>query len=115
MEIIKKTEGLTATDIYGLTKGNDVRKLSDAKGEVLEVAKFVLYEDTDNKGEPMTVLSIETAQGVRYATNSKTFVRNFSDIVAIHEASGEAIPAKYNVGSAVSNAGREYLTCDIAR
>lgn len=115
MEIIKKTEGLSASDIYGLTKGNDVRKLSDAKGETLEIAKYVMYTDTDIKGNPMTVLAVETAQGVRYATNSKTFVRNFSDIVTIHEASGEAIPSKFVIGSNTSNAGREYLTCDIAR
>ena len=43
MEIIRKTEGLTSADLYALTKGNDVRKLSDAKGETIEIAKYVLY------------------------------------------------------------------------
>lgn len=114
MEIKKQTAGLTASDIYALTKGNDVKKLSDAKGEVLDIAKFVLYDDTDVKGNPMSVLAIETAQGVRYATNSGTFVRNFSDIIAIYEASGEPLPTKYAVGSARSKNGRDYLTCDPA-
>lgn len=114
MEIIKMTAGLTASDIYSLTKGNDVKKLSDAKGETLEVAKYVLYNDTDVNGNPMQVLALETSQGVRYATNSKTFCRNFSDIVAIHEASGEPIPSRFLVGSGRSKNGREYITCDIA-
>ena len=83
MEIIKKSEGLNSADLYALTKGNDVRKMTDAKGEVLEVAKFVLYKDEDVNGNQMTVLALETVDGAKYATNSKTFVRNFTDIVAI--------------------------------
>ena len=82
MEIIRKTEGLTAADLYALTKGNDVRRMADAKGEVLDISKFVLYKDEDQNGNPMTVLAVETVAGAKYATNSKTFVRNFVDIRA---------------------------------
>ena len=114
MKIIRKTEGLTSADMYALTKGNDVQKMSDAKGEVLDIAKFVLYEDEDQKGELMNVLAVETVAGVRYATNSKTFVRNFSDIMAIYEAGNEVPPTQFKVGSGKSKGGREYITCDIA-
>ena len=113
MTIIKKTENLTPADLYAMTKGNDVRKMADAKGETLEVAKFVLYEDVDVQGEPMKVLAVETVDGVRYATNSKTFTRNFSDILEMYESAGEVPPTKYLVGSGKSKAGREYLTCEI--
>lgn len=115
MEIIKKSEGLTSADLYTLTKGSDVRKMQDAKGETLDILKFVLYRDEDVNGDPMTVLAVETVSGVRYATNSKTFVRNFSDILAIFEASGEPIPHMFRVGSGRSKSNREYLTCDIAQ
>lgn len=115
MEIIKKSEGLTSADLYSLTKGSDVRKMADAKGETLDILKFVLYRDEDVNGDPMIVLAIETVSGVRYATNSKTFVRNFSDILAIFEAYGEEIPHMFRVGSGRSNSNREYLTCDIAQ
>lgn len=114
MEIIRKSEGMTASDLFALTKGNDVRKMADAKGETLEFAKFVLYNDTDIHGEIMTVLAVETVQGVRYATNSKTFIRNFSDIVTMFDNCGEPIPTRYLVGSARSRNGRDYLTCDPA-
>ena len=114
MEIIKKTDGLTSADLYSLTKGNDVRKMADAKGEVLEITKFVLYTDEDVNGNPMTVLAVETANGAKYATNSKTFTRNFSDIIAIYEAGNEALPTRFIVGSGKSKSNREYLTCDIA-
>lgn len=115
MEIIKKTDGLTAADLYSLTKGNDVRKMADAKGETLDVCKFVLYVDEDVNGNPMSVLAFETVDGGRYATNSKTFVRNFSDICAICEECGEEIPTRFRVGSGKSKSNREYLTCDIAK
>ena len=114
MEIIKKTDGLTSADLYALTKGNDVRKMADAKGEVLEIKKFVLYNDEDVNGNPMTVLAVETVNGAKYATNSKTFTRNFSDIVSIYEAGNEALPSRFIVGSGKSKSNREYLTCDIA-
>ena len=115
MEIIRKTEGLTSADLYALTKGNDVRKMADAKGEILEVLKYVLYKDEDVNGNPMTVLAVETVDGAKYATNSKTFVRNFCDILAIYEAGDEEIPTRYIVGSGKSKSNREYLTCDIAQ
>ena len=114
MEIIKKTEGLTSADLYALTKGNDVRKMADAKGEVLDIVKYVLYRDEDVKGNEMVVLSVETANGAKYATNSKTFTRNFSDILAIYEAGNEELPTRFIVGCGKSKSNREYLTCDIA-
>ena len=115
MEIIKKTEGLSSADLYGLTKGNDVRKMADAKGETLDICKFVLYNDVDVNEEPMTILSVETVDGVKYATNSKTFVRNFSDILAIFAEGEDEMPTRFVVGSGKSKNGREYLTCDIAK
>jgi len=114
MELIKMTSGLTSADLYALTKGNNVRKMADAKGEVLNIAKFVLYKDTDTKGDEMMVLAVETVEGAKYATNSKTFIRNFCDILAIYEAGNEIIPSHFVVGSGRSKSNREYLTCDIA-
>lgn len=114
MEIIRKTNGLTAADLYALTKGNDVRKLSDAKGEILEVQKIVQYADVDANGNSVQVLSMACANGAKYATNSKTFIRNFSDICAIFEEANEPIPSKFMVGAGRSHNNREYLTCDIA-
>lgn len=115
MEIIKKSDGLTSADLYALTKGNDVRRMADAKGEVLDVWKYVLYKDEDVKGNEMVVLAVETTAGAKYATNSKTFTRNFSDILAIYEAGNETPPTRFIVGSGKSKSNREYITCDIAQ
>ena len=113
MNIISKSANLTAADIFSMTKSNTIRKMQDAKGEVLNVAKYVLYTDENQNGEEQKVLAIETDKGVRYATNSKTFIRNFSDIMTIFQESGEAAPVCFLVGSGVSRNDREYLTCDI--
>ena len=113
MNILKSTEGLKAADIYGMTKGTGIRKMQDAKGEVLTVDKFVLYDDVDQKGETMQVLAVETVSGVRYATNSKTFIRNFFDIISTFEGMGETFKMCFLVGNGTSKNGREYLTCDI--
>ena len=113
MEIIKKTNNITAADLFAMTKGPEVRKMQDAKGELLDLLAYVLYKDDKNDGEPVTVLAVKTVEGAMYATNSKTFIRNFSDILAMYEECGEELPTKYKVGSARSNAGREYLTCTV--
>lgn len=115
MDIIRKTNGMTSADLYALTKGNDVRKMADAKGEILDILKFVIYQDADAKGELMTVLAVETVEGAKYATNSKTFIRNFCDILAIFDEGNEEIPSRFVVGSGRSKSNREYLTCDIAK
>lgn len=114
MEIKKATEGLKAADIYNMTKGSGIRKMQDAKGEVLKVEKFVLYTDVDMEGNTRDVLAIETAQGVRYATNSKTFIRNFFDILSMFDSMGEVYGMAFSVGSGISRNGREFLTCDVA-
>lgn len=115
MEIIRKSENISAADLYSMTKGNQVRKMADAKGEILDIFQFVIYKDVNSEGQETIVLSVKTTDGAYYATNSKTFIRNFLDIVAIFEESGEQIPTRYAVGSGRSNAGRQYLTCDIAQ
>lgn len=113
MEIIKKTANINAADLFAMTKGPDVRKMRDAKGETLDLLAYVIYKDDKNDGEPVTVLAVKTVDGAMYATNSKTFIRNFSDILAMYEECGEELPTRYKVGSARSNAGLEYLTCTI--
>lgn len=113
MEIIKKTANINAADLFAMTKGPEVRKMQDAKGETLDLLAYVIYKDDKNDGEPVTVLAVKTVDGAMYATNSKTFIRNFSDILAMYEECGEELPTRYKVGSARSNAGREYLTCTV--
>lgn len=114
MTIISKTEGMSLKDVVALTKGNDIHKMKDAVGETLDFAKVVIYNDIDKDDKPMKVLAVETVSGVKYATNSATFIRNYSEIMEIFANSDEEAPTTFKVGSGVSKGGREFITCDIA-
>lgn len=114
MKILSKTEGMTLKDVVALTKGNDIRKMKDAVGETLDFDQTVIYEDEDSKGNPMKVLAVKTVSGVKYATNSAVFIRNYEEIQSIFAESEEEAPTTFKVGTGVSKSGREFITCDIA-
>lgn len=114
MNIIRKSEGISAGDLYSMTKSNYIKKMTEAKGKNLAVKFFVEYSDVDVNGNEMTILSFLCEDGICYATNSPTFVRNFNDLVSIYEETGETIPSAFKVGTGTSRAGREYITCDLA-
>lgn len=114
MKILYQSEGMTLKDVVSLTKSNDVQKMSDAVGEVLDFDKVVIYEDVNSKGEPMQVMAIQTVQGVKYATNSATFIRNWKEINDLFADSDEEAPTTFKVGSGTSKNGRPFICCDIA-
>ena len=114
MKILSKTEGMSLKDVVALTKGNDIRKMKDAVGETLDFDQIVIYEDEDSKGNPMKVLAVKTTSGVKYATNSAVFIRNYEEIQSIFAESEEETPTTFKVGTGVSKSGREFITCDIA-
>lgn len=115
MNLIYKTEGMTAKDMYTLTKSNSVKKLASLKGQTLEYTQCVLYEDMNpSTGEVSKVLALKTADGNYYATNSKTFIRGFEDILAMFAETNESIPTKLVVAVGTSRNNREYLSCEIA-
>ena len=82
MEIIKATTTDRKT-LYQLTRGADVRKISDMVGQDLTVKNFVLYKDQKSNGEFMQVLAIEAEDGTMVATNSSTFINEFTGIAEI--------------------------------
>lgn len=114
MKIIEATANLTPAQIYNMTKSNNVRKMSDAEGEVLNISAYVIYEDVNKDDQAIEVLAVETVEGVNYATNSSTFIRNFRDIRSMHESMNAEPPTAYRVGSGVSKNGRKYFCCEIA-
>lgn len=115
MNIVFKTEGINAKELYMLTKSSAVAKLSTLKGQEIDVDKAVLYEDTNSKtGEVIKVLALMLKDGKCYATNSGTFIRGYEDILTMFGDTGEPIPTLLKVAVGTSRAGREYLTCEIA-
>ena len=112
MNIIKTIPAsLSNKTLYDLTMSPKTRKMSEAKGSVLELKAVALYEDTDRNGEIREVLSIQTPDGECFATNSSTFQEDFKKMLEVFGDDG--IPA-IEVISGRSKAGREFLTCSYA-
>ena len=77
MNIIKKSGNLTMAEMYRLTKSPEIAKLSTVKGQEIEIERFLVHEDPDQNGEIVTVAAFATTQGELFATNSRTFTRDF--------------------------------------
>ena len=111
MNIIEKSGALTMAEMYRLTKSPDIAKLSQVKGQVLDIEKFIVHEDVISDGEIVTVAAFETEQGEVYATNSKTFTRDFLDIITMCKEAGAPMPKQVKVLPKTGKSGREYIQC----
>lgn len=109
MEVIKKFNVNNTMDLYALTKSPDRKKLSDYKGKEMELDAWVLCED-ERKGESFNILCIRDKTGIAYATNSATFIREFTDAVSMFESLGDSIHT-IRVDEGTSKNGRTYITC----
>ena len=111
MNIIAKSGNLTMAEMYRLTKSPDVAKLTTMKNQELELARFIVHEDVTTAGEPITVAAFETEQGEVFATNSRTFTRDFLDILTMCKEAGEPAPHRIKVLPKMGKSGREYIQC----
>lgn len=111
MNIIKKSGNLTMAEMYRLTKSPEIAKLSTVKGQEIEIERFIVHEDPDQNGEIVTVAAFETAQGELFASNSRTFTRDFLDIIAMCEEANAPLPKKIKVLEKTGKTGRNYIQC----
>lgn len=110
MNIIKSTENLTPVDLYKLTMNPNAVKMKNVVGQRLEVACYALYEDVDKKtGELQQILAIQTPEGEVFATNSPTFIEEFTKMVDFFAGFGMIVDA-IKVVSGVSKGGREFIS-----
>ena len=112
MNILKKSGELTLKQLYDLSKSPEIQKMSTVKGQDLEIDTFLAYEDVNTTtGEAQTIVSIRTTDGETFATNSKTFTREFMDVIAMCEEANAPMPKLIGVLARQSRAGREFITC----
>lgn len=110
MNIIKSSPDLTPIDLYKLTMNPNASKMKNAAGQRLEVHSFAVYEDVDKKtGELQQILAIQTPEGEVYATNSPTFIEEFTKMVDFFAGFNMAVDA-VKVVNGVSKAGRDFIT-----
>ena len=111
MNIINKSANVvSAFDLYKLVQSPERKKLTDMKGQTIELDKWVLYTETDKDGKEMPLLSLTTVDGTAYCTNSATFCRSFESAVATFGQFGEEFH-KIRVAIGTSKNGRDYINC----
>ena len=108
MKILESNGNLTAAEQYYLTVAPNIQKMSSVKGQTLDVDKWCIYTDVNDKtGEEFELVSIMTPEREVFATNSKTFVQTFRQIVEIFGTDGFN---RITVGTGISKAGRDFVT-----
>ena len=105
--ITKTNKDLNKKEVYQMTKSPKIQKMSNNKGEVIDVAAYCFYTEEKNDGKSVDIVSIMDNDGAVYATNSPTFMSDFEDICDIMEGEDFSI----EIISGTSKAGREFITC----
>jgi hypothetical protein len=113
MEISKTNIDCTdRREIYRMTKGTSLKVSEMEKDVTLPVDKWAIYEEekTDSKGETKVakILSVVSA-GMKFSTNSATFINSFEDIADIMQDEPFAIILR----SGTTKAGRTYQDCEL--
>lgn len=111
MNILKTSGTFTMAEMYRLTKSPEIAKLSTVKGQVLDIDRFIVYEDNKAEGGAVVIAAFETTQGELFATNSRTFTNDFLDIVTMCEETGAAMPKQIKVLEKTGKSGRAYIQC----
>ena len=110
MEILKSSSNLSPREMYFLTKAPTIEKMTAHVGETINPVQFMIYNDISANGDSHIIASIKTEAGKVYATNSPTFVREFTDLIDMF---GDEL-IKIHILQMQSKAGRNYITCVLA-
>lgn len=108
MTVLESKGNLTKAEQYYMTLAPDIQKMTSVKGQVLDVDLWCRFTDIrEDTGEEIELLSIMTPEHEVYATNSKTFIEAFMQIVDVFGTDGFN---RIKVGTGSSKAGREFIT-----
>lgn len=111
MNIIAKSANVvSAFDLYKLIQSPEREKLTNIKGQTIELDKWVLYIEPDKDGKEMHLLALSTVDGNAYCTNSATFCRSFESAVATFGQFGEEFH-RIQIVTGTSKNGRDYIDC----
>ena len=113
MNIVAKSANIsTSMDLYKLVQSPNRSKLTDIKGQIVTLDKWVLYTEPDKDGKEQHLLAITDKNGNSYCTNSATFCRSFEAAVEMFKTFGEEFH-EIRVITATSKNGRDYIDCEV--
>lgn len=114
MKIIKANFETSPMDVYTMTKSPEIMTVSElADGEVLEVHKWIFYEDINSKEETVSLLSFRDENDCVYVTQSDTFKGSFEEILDIIQNTGGGDNTVLTIKkiSGIAKSGRDYINC----
>lgn len=118
MKILQTSRDFSAKEIYNMTQDTAVISVKNVPtNSILHVNGFVIFEDTDSKGETSEILSLlganDNGEIEVWASQSETFKRSFMTIVEIMEQSGMTIEDGLDIQKleGETKSGRPYVDC----
>lgn len=109
MTIKEKSKEFTKTELYKLTRGQSIN-MKDAIGTEFKPAGYLIYEETNSRGEDVEILAVLAEDGQVFSTMSATFKREFHFIWDLMD--GDSFVLKVIGGLTKSN--RDYVSCSLA-
>ena len=107
--IIASRNDIDKRTLFKMTKGKDninVKSMED--GEIFSPVDFVVYRETNSKGDEVEILSILAADDRVICAQSDTFKTSFMEVWDTFERECEIKKI-----SGVSKSGREYVDCTL--
>lgn len=114
MNVIRSNFETNPMTMYAMTKSPEIISVSKlANGDVLEVHKWLFYDDLNSKDETVSLLSFQDENGCVYATQSETFKGSFDEILDIILDTGGNDRTVFTIKkiSGTAKSGREYINC----
>lgn len=104
-------DSYTPKDVAQMTMSSDIQRMKDNVGSLLSIDKWLIYEDGEDD-DVKTILSIRTAEGEIFATNSSTFQREFQRLNDLYAQMGQELD-EIVIKAGTSKGGREFITCGV--
>lgn len=110
MNITFKSREFNKVEEYLMTISKDALSVKDIEdGTKIVVAGYLEYQDTNSKGEEVSIMSIITPEKTVYSTQSSTFKESVRNMVNLMGAEVFTIIKK----SGTTKAGRSYVDCSL--
>ena len=94
---------------YDMFESPDRQSVKDNSGEIATIQKFAIYEEYDNIGNVMRLLTMLTITGNVYVTSSPAFIRTFERIAELAQRSHlDTFTITFRKEKSKNN--REYMT-----
>ena len=117
MEIVKtniKDDEWNMDISYNMFESPDREAVKNNSGKIATIHKFAIYEEYDNNGNIMKLLTMLTINGNVYVTSSPAFIRTFERIAELAQRSHlDIFSIEFRKEKSKNN--REYMTAVYAK